>query len=382
MRSGTGRPGESDSPGILVLSAAAGAGHVTAAEALVAELERRGEQARHEEVLRHTNPLFKRLYADLYLELVNHQPQLLGWMYDALDKPWQYQKRRLALDRLNTGPLKRLLRTHPPRLALCTHFLPAEILLHLRRKDGLRVPIGVVVTDLDAHALWLYRGVDWYFVAREETRAHLARLGIPAETIHVTGIPVNPAFAVPRPRREVRAALGLDPDLTTILVVAGGFGVGPVETIVREVRAVRGRVQVVAVCGRNQRLERRLQALPAGEGAPLRVVGFTREMSEWMAAADLFVGKAGGLSSAEALARGLVLVIVNPIPGQEERNADHFLEEGAAIRCNTLATLSWKISALLEDAPRLEAMRASVRRIARPDAASRIVSIALGEGGA
>jgi processive 1,2-diacylglycerol beta-glucosyltransferase len=348
----------------------------------VAELERRGEQARHEEVLRHTNPLFKRLYADLYLELVNHQPQLLGWMYDALDKPWQYQKRRLALDRLNTGPLKRLLRTHPPRLALCTHFLPAEILLHLRRKDGLRVPIGVVVTDLDAHALWLYRGVDWYFVAREETRAHLARLGIPAETIHVTGIPVNPAFAVPRPRREVRAALGLDPDLTTILVVAGGFGVGPVETIVREVRAVRGRVQVVAVCGRNQRLERRLQALPAGEGAPLRVVGFTREMSEWMAAADLFVGKAGGLSSAEALARGLVLVIVNPIPGQEERNADHFLEEGAAIRCNTLATLSWKISALLEDAPRLEAMRASVRRIARPDAASRIVSIALGEGGA
>jgi processive 1,2-diacylglycerol beta-glucosyltransferase len=367
-----GLPGE-----ILVLSAAAGAGHVSAAEALVEALRGRGEAARHEEVLRHTNPIFKRLYADLYLELVNHQPELLGWMYDALDKPWQFQKRRLALDRLNTGPLKTLLRRHPPRLALCTHFLPAEILLHLRRKDGLRIPLGVVVTDLDAHALWLYRDVDWYFVAREETRAHLARLGIPPETIFVTGIPVHPSFAVPRSRREVRIALGLDPDLTTILVVAGGFGVGPVESIVREVRGVRGPIQVAAICGKNARLEKKLRELPAGEGAPLHVVGFTREMSEWMAAADLFVGKAGGLSSSEALARGLVLVIVNPIPGQEERNADHFLEEGVAIRCNTLATLSWKISALLEDGARLDRMRENVARLRRPDAAARIVSIVL-----
>ena len=371
-----GGAGDRDS-GILVLSAAAGAGHVSAAEALVAALAARGEQARHEEVLRLTNPVFKRLYADLYLELVNRQPELLGWLYEALDKPWQGQKRRLALDRLNTGPLKRLLRAHPPRLALCTHFLPAEILLHLRRKDGLQVPIGVVVTDLDAHALWLYRGVDWYFVAREETRAHLVRLGIAPETIHVTGIPVHPSFAAPLPRREARLARGLDPDRTTILVVAGGFGVGPVEAIVREARAVRGGVQVVAVCGKNARLEKRLRGLPAGEGAPLTVVGFTREMAAWMAAADLFVGKAGGLSSSEALARGLVLVIVNPIPGQEERNADHYLEEGLAIRCNTLATLSWKISALLEDAPRLERMRESVRRLATPDAAARIASIVL-----
>ncbi len=328
-------------------------------------------------MLRRTNPLFKRLYGDLYLELVNRQPELLGWMYDALDKPWRYQKRRLALDRLNTGPLKKLLRDHPPRLALCTHFLPAEILLHLRRKDGLQVPLGVVVTDLDAHALWLYRGVDWYFVAREETREHLARLGIAPETIHVTGIPVHPAFGAPLPRREARLALGLDPERTTILVVAGGFGVGPVESIVRETRGVRGAVQVVVVCGKNARLEQRLRELPAGAGAPLHVVGFTREMPAWMAAADLFVGKAGGLSSSEALARGLVLVIVNPIPGQEERNADHYLEEGVAIRCNNLATLAWKVSTLLEDGPRLARMRENARRLARPEAARRIVSLAL-----
>lgn len=376
-----GTAGRGPSGEVLVFSAAAGAGHVSAAEAVVAELANRGVTARHEEVLRHTNPLFKRLYADLYLELVNRQPELLGWMYDALDKPWRHQKRRLALDRLNTGPLKRLLRDNPPRLAICTHFLPAEILLHLRRKDGLKIPLGIVVTDLDAHALWLYREVEWYFVARDETKAHLARLGIPEKTIHVTGIPVHPSFARPRSRRAARLALGLDPELTTILVVAGGFGVGPVEAIVREVRGVRSAVQVVVVCGKNARLEKRMRETQAGAGAPLHVVGFTREMAEWMAAADLFVGKAGGLSSSEALARGLVLVIVNPIPGQEERNADHYLEEGLAIRCNNLETISWKISALLEDPRRLARMQEKVRQFATPDAAARIVSIVLDGAG-
>jgi processive 1,2-diacylglycerol beta-glucosyltransferase len=363
---------------IAILSAAAGAGHVSAAEALVAAFARRGLTVRHEEVLKHTNPLFRQLYADLYLEMVNTQPALLGIMYDALDKPWSFQKRRLALDRMNTGPLKKLLRTETPTIALCTHFLPAEILVYLKTKGEIDIPVGVVITDLDAHALWLYKSIDWYFVAREETKVHLSRLGIPLSTIHVTGIPVHPAFSQDRPKRDARVALGLDPDLTTILVVAGGFGVGPVESIVREVRAVDESVQVVVVCGKNTKLEERLHALAANEGAPLRVVGFTREMSEWMAAADLFVGKAGGLSSSEALARGLALVIVNPIPGQEERNADHFLEEGVAIRCNTLETLSWKIAGLLNDGARLDVMRENVRRAARPDAAERIASIVLG----
>jgi len=371
---------QTDSGPILILSAAAGAGHVSAAEALLAAFQEKGVAARHEEVLRLTNPIFKTLYADLYLDLVNKQPDLLGFAYNSLDKPWKFQKRRLALDRLNTGPLKTLLRKERPSVALCTHFLPAEILLYLRQKGDLDTPVGVVITDLDAHALWLYKGVDWYFVAREETKVYLSKLGIPRESVFVTGIPVHPAFGKDRPKRDARTALGLNPDLTTILVVAGGFGVGPIESIVREVRAVRQPAQVVVICGKNAKLEARLKELPQ-EGAPLTVVGFTRAMAEWMAAADLFVGKAGGLSSAEALARGLALVIVNPIPGQEERNADHFLEEGVAIRCNNLPALSYKIETLLSDPEKMQQMTAKARQFGRPRAAEEIVSIVLGKTG-
>jgi len=360
--------------GVMVLSAAAGAGHMAAADALVAAFHARQMAATHVEVLRYATPLFKRVYADLYAELVNRRPQVLGYIYRVMDHPWRYEKRRLALDRLNTRPLVRLLERREPAVVICTHFLPAEIVMHLRRRRLLDIPVGVVITDFDAHAMWLYRGVDWYFVAREEMKAHLAALGVPPETIHVTGIPVHPRFAAPKPKRETRVSLGLDPDRTTVLVAAGGSGMGPVESLVRAVHEVHHPIQIVVICGRNAALERRLNAME-DRAHPMRIVGYTTEMDAWMASADLLVGKAGGLTSAEAFARGVILVVVNPIPGNEERNSDYFLEEGAAIRCNNLPALAFKIDALLYDGDRLTRMRAAVARIARPDAASDIVSI-------
>ncbi len=363
--------------GVLVLSAAAGAGHVRSAEALVAAFTAKGIAAKHVEVLKYASYLFKKVYSDLYIELVNRQPALLGLVYDAMDHPWKYRKRRLALDWLNTRPLVRLLLASPPRMAICTHFLPAEILLHLRRKKILDIPVGVVITDFDLHAMWLYRGVDWYFVAIEETKVHMTALGIPPETIHVTGIPIDPVFSSPGDTVRIRRELGLQPDLTTVLVSAGGFGMESVESLAKALQDVRHPIQVAVVCGKNPDLKRRVEGLPA-PNHPVKVVGFTTEMERWMAASDLLVGKAGGLTSSEAMASGLVMVIVNPIPGQEERNSDHLLEEGVAVRCNNLPALAYKVDALLSDKERFERMKQAVRRLARPNAAADVVSLVSG----
>jgi len=361
---------------VMVLSAAAATGHLRAADALVSAFKAKGISADHIEVLRHTNPVFRKIYSDLYVELMTRGPDLLGWLYKTFDRPWQFQKRRLALDRLNTGPLLRLIRQENPDLALCTHFLPAEILLYLRKKKIVDIPIGVVVTDFDAHALWLLKNVDWYFVACEETKVYLAALGIPPETIFVTGIPIDPIFGVEKPKAGTRIHLGFDPDKTTLLVSPGGFGVGPVESLVRAIHEIRHPIQIVVICGRNKRLEDHLKGF-SDTRHPMKVIGFTNEMDSWMAASDLLVGKAGGLTSSEALARGLVLVIVNPIPGQEERNSDHFLEEGAGIRCNNLPALAYKIDTLLSDKERFSRMQQAVRRMARPNAALEVVSTIL-----
>ncbi len=360
---------------VLILSASAGAGHLRAAQAIERALAETGgaKEVRNVDTLDFTNPMFRNLYSKAYLEMVNKTPELLGWLYDHLDKPWKHERRRLAFEKLNTRPFVKLLKSYRPEIAICTHPLPAEIISWLKSKEKLATRQAIVVTDFDVHAMWLCRHYERYFVAIEETRVHLESLGVPASKITVSGIPIDPVFARPKDKAEMRRKYGLKPDLTTILVSAGGFGVGPIDALMASLRGLEHPAQVVAICGRNEKLKARLDALASGLRADARValhpVGFTEAMDEYMAASDLLLGKAGGLTTSEALARGLALVIVNPIPGQEERNSDHLLEEGAAIRCNNPGALAYKVDRLLDDPARFAAMRANALRLARPRAA-------------
>lgn len=365
---------------VLILSAAAGAGHVRAAEALLSAFNMKNVRAEHIEVLKYTTPIFRKVYSDLYIDLVNKRPEILGWVYNSLDRPWKYQKRRLAIDLLNTGPLVRLLKKASPAAAICTHFLPSELLVYLKKKKRIDFPIGVVVTDYDAHAMWLHKDIDWYFVACEETKVYLEKLGIASGSIHVTGIPVDPVFARKQSRQEARLMHGLSPDMTTVLVSAGGFGVGPMEMLIRSLDEVQTPIQMVVICGKNEKLKNDIEKVKTRHAK--KVVGFTKEMDTYMAASDILVGKAGGLTSSEAFAKGLILIVVNPVPGQEERNSDHFLEEGIALRCNNLPALGFKIDSLLKDSDKMAAMKKNVQRYARPHASEEIASLIIKDLGA
>jgi len=356
---------------ILILSASVGNGHVTAAEALKSAFEVRGlaREVRHEDTLRFTNPLFRRLYGRAYIDLVNSVPEALGWMYDHLDEPWKNEKRRLFFDKLNTQPFVKMVREYSPDWIVCTHFLPAEIISDLKGNGKMSCKQSIVVTDFDMHALWLCRNFEHYFVALDETKYYLEKLGFPAEKISVSGIPIAPKFAETKSRAEMREKYGLDPDLPTIILSLGGFGVGKIDDLIASLRAISTPVQILAMCGKNEELRAKLAAERNSEGATVIPVGYTRDMDEYMSASDIIVGKPGGLTTCEALAKGLVFVIVNPIPGQEERNSDHLLENGCAIRSNNPATLGYKIEQLLRDPEKMESMRANAKRFARPNAA-------------
>jgi len=364
---------------VLILSASAGAGHVRAAQAVekaFIQLNAAGD-LKNIDTLQYTNKLFEKLYSRAYIELVDKAPDVLGWLYNHLDNPWRFERRRLAFDKLNARPFIKLLKEYQPDLAVCTHFLPAEIISWLKQKRRLTTRQAIIVTDFDLHAMWLCRHYEHYFVALEETKLHLQELGVPAEKITVSGIPIDPVFAETKDKTEMRKKLGLDTALPTILTSAGGFGVGPMEMLIQSLMKMHNKVQVVAVCGKNDELKNRLDKL-SGElsgSCPVRIVpvGYTTKMDEYMSAADLLLGKPGGLTTSEALAKNLPIVIVHPIKGQEERNADHLLEEGAAIRCNNLPVLAYKIDNLLDDPARLAKMRNNVRRLARPTAALDIV---------
>ncbi|MDQ6788716.1 MAG: glycosyltransferase [Acidobacteriota bacterium] len=364
---------------VLILSASAGAEHLRAAEALEKTFKQMNaaEEIRNVDVLQYTNPLFRRLYGKAYLDMVGKMPEVLGWIYDSLDKPWQNERRRLALDRLNTQPLIKFLKDYKPDIAVSTHFLPAEIISWLKAKRKIDFPQAIVVTDFDVHAMWLCHHFEQYFVALDETRVHLEKLGIPANKITVSGIPIDPIFGEPKDKSAMREKYGLDKNRLTILVSAGGFGVGNVENLLRALAGMKTSAQILAICGRNEQLKLKLEQLAAAElnnqTVTFKPIGFTNAMDEYMSASDLIVGKPGGLTTSEAMAKNLVFVIVNPIPGQEERNSDHLLEQGCAIKCNNLPTLAYKIDELINDKSRFDAMKKNVSRFGRPNASQTIV---------
>jgi processive 1,2-diacylglycerol beta-glucosyltransferase len=206
----------------------------------------------------------------------------------------------------------------------------------------------------------------------------MIKLGIPQEKLTVSGIPVDPVFAAPKDKQLMRRKHSLAPDRTTILVSAGGFGVGSIEHLMTSLLEMKHPAQVISICGRNEEMKRQIDAIAArltpDANVAVKALGYTTEMDELMAASDMVLGKPGGLTTSEALARGLAFVIVNPIPGQEERNSDHLLEEGVAIRCNNLPVLAYKVDKLLDDESRFNAMQANARRLARPRAAYDIVA--------
>ena len=359
---------------VLILSASVGAGHLRAAEALEKVFKQTDSISEicNIDVLQYTNPLFRRLYGELYLDMVNAMPGVFGWIYDSLDTPWQNEWERLALDRLNTQPLIEFLKNYQPDIAVCTHFLPAEIISWLTAEGEISFPQAIVVTDFDVHAMWLYHHYQRYFVAINETRVHLEKLGITPEKITVSGIPIDPIFAEHKNKIEMREKYGLEKDKLTILVSAGGFGVGNIENLLIALSELKTPAQILAICGRNAELKTKLEKLVLeklnNERVSFKLIGFTKEMDEYMSTSDLIVGKPGGLTTSEALAKGLIFVVVNPIPGH-----DHLLEEGCAIRCNNLPTLAYKIDELINDVSRFETMRKNVSRFARPNASREIV---------
>ena len=371
-------------PRVLLLSATSGAGHVRAAQALEKAFLARGDcTVEHIDALRYVSKLFQRVYDKAYISMVRRAPELMGLLYERTDQPWRRMRPRLALDRLNTGPMIRLLKRVQPDLCVATHFLPAEIIAWLIAKKRLLAHNAIVVTDYDVHAMWLCRTVDRYYVASQEAAEYLAHIAVPREKLRVTGIPIDPLFGVAASREEARKHFGLDERATLILISAGGYGIGPVEQLVRDLLELQRPWQIVAIAGKAEKMRKRLEELAKGAGklssgaARFCAVGFTTEMDKYMAAADLMVGKAGGLTTSEALARALPMALIEPIPGQEERNADHLLETGAAIRCNNLPAAAWKIATLLDDPTRLEGMREAAKKLGKPGAASAIAEDAL-----
>ena len=371
-------------PNILILSASVGAGHLRAAEAVEHACRAVVPEAtvRNLDILEMTNRVFRRFYGQFYLDLINKAPHALGYFYDLLDQPSKSGRNRsdrlrLTIEKMNLKKFTRFLVSQPWDLVINTHFLPAEIIASLRKAGKTAVPQVTATTDFETHRLWVNQPCERYFTATDEGALYLHSWGVPRDATITTGIPIDPVFSVPKDRATLLAKHGLDGTRPIVLQLAGGFGVGPIEKLFTSLLQVPVPLQVVAVCGRNAALKTDLEKLAPPDRHKIKVLGFTKEIDELMAVADLVISKPGGLTTSETLACGAVMAIVNPIPGQESRNSDYLLENGAAIKVNNAATLPHKVASLLGDSRRLAQLRANVQRLARPRAAFDVVEKSL-----
>lgn len=360
---------------ILIATVTAGGGHLAAAAALEETWRalHPDDVIEHLDLLKFFSPLHKKVFADGYVQLVERAPELWGLVFGKTDHPKiarRLNQLRRALPSRSRLKFRRYLKQLNPDAVLCTHYLPLELLGQLKEKPTHRHPLTVsIVTDFEAHALWMDRCVDLYCVAAEETRARLVARGADGENVLVTGIPIGARFSSRIDVRAVRKKLGLRDDLPTLLVLSGGFGMGPVAAILAELDKVAQSFQVVVVTGRNEELRRDLAAQDYRH--PTHVLGFASNMNELMAVASLIISKPGGLTSSEALALGKPLFILNPIPGQEAANSDFLLERGAAAKVNRVEDLPYRIEQLLGSKKLLEMAKAA-KLLGRPRAATDI----------
>ena len=359
---------------ILVATVTAGGGHLQAAAALEEAWKTTcpSDDVKRVDLLDLVPKVQRNFYVDGYVKLVEHAPELYGLFFNKTDNPKRLRELaafRRSFAKHTNRKFVRFLREFEPQAVLCTHFLPLEVLGAVKSRRGARAasPFTVcVVTDFEAHALWMEPAVDLYCVATKETKARLVARAVPGERVAVTGIPVAAAFSAAPDKASIRRRFGLRDDLPTILILSGGFGMGPVGEILTSLDKTDREFQTVVVVGRNLDLRRTLGCQDRRH--PTHVLGFVTNMHEWMSVADLIVTKPGGLTSSEALALGKPLFILNPIPGQEMANSDFLLERGAAAKANRPEDLPFRMKRLLGSA-KLREMSDAARELGRPDAA-------------
>jgi processive 1,2-diacylglycerol beta-glucosyltransferase len=366
---------------ILIPTVTAGGGHLQAAIALAEawRVLRPGDTVQYLDLLDSAPRFYKRIYDKGYLKLVKHAPELYGLAFRKTDNPVRVEKLlrlRRTFAKLTNQPFVKYVREFQPDAVICTHYLPLVILGGLKKRTRpWHNPLNVcVVTDFEAHAFWMEPSVGLYCVAAAETKARLIARGATLEKVIVTGIPISAKFGRRPETAGVHKQFRLAATITTLLVLGGGFGLGPVAEILSELDKVTTPIQTLVVCGRNEKLRKALRA--KSHRHPTHILGFIDNMDELMAAAQLLVTKPGGLTTSEALALGRPLIILNPIPGQEAANSDFLLERGAAIKINCVEDLPFRLENLI-GSKKLRDMARAAKSLGHPNAAKEICEAVL-----
>ncbi|HEX3015263.1 MAG TPA: glycosyltransferase [Desulfobacteria bacterium] len=363
---------------VLIFSVPFGTGHYRAAEAICKALGQTNLAIRSKivDAFAYASPVFSKLLTGIYLEILKISPRLYRFLYDRAESNSTRDNFTRFLYFMLASRLKNLIEAEEPDVVMCTHPFPLSVLARLKSNGRINVPLVAVITDFSIHSFWLYDNVDMFVVGVPELKKVLLRLGVSERKIRVTGIPIDPAFETTGNASELLTGLGLDPNIPTTLVMGGGLGLGPLEQTVTSLVNLPCDLQTIVIVGKNPKLEKKLRLL-AQVNHKLRVFGHVDNIHEFMAAADLVVTKPGGLTSAEALAKGLPLLLIKPIPGHEERNLDFLTHTEVAVSLADCQDMNDLLKNIINTRERLIKMQQTAKQIGKPTAAKEVVKAIL-----
>lgn len=361
---------------ILFLTAATGGGHVKAAEALMEHMEKQlpGCRTRLIDALKFINPLIDRLITGTYLSTVKALPGLYGKFYDLSEKDETITKLVRGLNSLLSRRLLQLFQGDMPDAVICTHTMPLQMMARLKKKGLVNIPVIGIVTDYTNHFFWKLDAIDAFIVAHECIKDDMVKMGLRPSSIHVCGIPVSERFSKNNADRRIcLAKLGLS-NKPTVLVMGGSLGLGNIELVFRSLLYIKQDLQIVVVTGNNKKLQQQLEAFSQGYDN-IRILGYTERVSELMSAANLIITKPGGITISEALVKKLPICIIDPIPGQEERNAKFLRNSGAAFRLTNRDDLEYLLEHTLFKPNVLKRMSEAAGKLAKPNACEEIAEL-------
>lgn len=361
----------------MFLSASVGEGHTAAAQAVSSALLERRPYAKCEVVdsYRYASNVFHRVASNGYIGIVKMLPQLYKYVYDQAERATKVSAFKTWLHHYTAVNLRQFVAELQPDVVVCTHAFPCGVMSEYKREFADAPPVVGVVTDFVVHPFWIHRNIDKYAVATAAMRQTLVSRGVLPQRVMVTGIPIDCRFARTTTKRRARQLIGVPADTTTILLMGGGLGIGPLEKALVAIARLDHAVQTVVVVGKNKALERRLHDVAKQLHHRITIVGFIQNVYDYMRAADVLVSKPGGMTSSEALVAELPFIMLRPLPGQEERNTRYLEDRGVGIRVERSSELTGALAKLLASPALLERMRRNARWLAHPEAAATVAGV-------
>ncbi len=360
---------------VLILYSSLGSGHISAAKALEdAFTQCNNVDVRCEDALAHANSIYRRIVTEAYAQLSERMPQLYKAYYEGtdigeLEKSLDNNVIWAKLERPFFRQLESLLKQANPDVIVCVQQIPSRLLQLVEDRKQTGRPQYVVITDAIAHSSWINYGVNGYFLPNDLSRNFLQQRGVAASLLHVTGIPISLEVAKEKSPAAARSQLELSADDTVITLMGGGLNPKRVCRLVEDLMAYDCFNNLIIAAGRNESLLEALKDITSTDRINVRKLGTIDYVDDLIVASDLVITKAGGLITSEILARGKPMVLVDPIPGQEEQNADVIEAAGAGIQLRLLEMVAPAINSLLQNPERLAGIERESRKLGRPNAA-------------